>query len=53
LAGIAAVLLGALLVFLVFPKFQKERELLAAYHKDDSGEAEKEGDTNLPGASNF
>lgn len=53
LAGIAAVLLGALLVFLVFPKYEKERKLLAEYHAKDSGEGEKEGEPDLPGASNF
>jgi MFS transporter, DHA2 family, multidrug resistance protein len=50
LAGIGAVLLGALLVFLVFPKNQKERELLAEYHQKDSGLGEKEGEPDLPGA---
>jgi MFS transporter, DHA2 family, multidrug resistance protein len=49
LAGIGAVLLGALLVFLVFPKYQKERELLAEYHRKDSGLGDKEGEPDLPG----
>lgn len=35
LAGIVAVLLGALLVFFLFPKLERERELLLAYHQED------------------
>ncbi|MBE2233018.1 MAG: MFS transporter [Anaerolinea sp.] len=35
LAGIVAVLLGALLVFFLFPKPERERELLLAYHQED------------------
>lgn len=35
LAGIVAVLLGAVLVFFVFPKSDRERELLQAYHEED------------------
>jgi EmrB/QacA subfamily drug resistance transporter len=35
LAGIIAVLIGAALVFLVFPKRDKEREDLTAYHEQD------------------
>jgi MFS transporter, DHA2 family, multidrug resistance protein len=38
-AGIAAVLMGAVLVFFLFPKRDRERELLAEYHAEDSGEA--------------
>jgi hypothetical protein len=38
IAGILAVLIGAALVFLVFPKPEKERELLEAYHAEDAGE---------------
>lgn len=34
-AGIVAVLLGAALVFFVFPKHDKERELLEAYQQED------------------
>ena len=37
LAGIIAVLLGATLVFLKFPKMERERELLAEYHAKDVG----------------
>jgi MFS transporter, DHA2 family, multidrug resistance protein len=35
LAGIMAVLIGAVLVMVFFPKLDKERELLAAYHAED------------------
>jgi MFS transporter, DHA2 family, multidrug resistance protein len=38
LAGIVAVLLGALLVFLEFPRMERERQLLDEYHAEDSGE---------------
>jgi hypothetical protein len=37
LAGIVAVLLGATLVFFLFPKRDEERRLLAAYHAQDTG----------------
>jgi hypothetical protein len=40
LAGIIAVFVGAVLVFLVFPKMEQERKLLAEYHAQDAGEAE-------------
>jgi MFS family permease len=40
LAGIIAVLIGAALVFLVFPKLEQERKLLAEYHAEDIGAAE-------------
>jgi MFS transporter, DHA2 family, multidrug resistance protein len=36
LAGIVAVLLGAALVFLKFPKRDEERRLLASYHAEDA-----------------
>ena len=36
IAGIAAVLIGAALVFWVFPKAARERELLAQYHAEDA-----------------
>jgi hypothetical protein len=39
IAGILAVLIGAALVFFVFPKPEKERDLLEEYHKEDAGEA--------------
>jgi DHA2 family multidrug resistance protein-like MFS transporter len=35
-AGIGAVLLGAILVFLCFPKKREEEELLARYHTEDT-----------------
>jgi len=38
-AGIIAVLLGATLVFLLFPKRDEERQLLERYHSEDGGEA--------------
>jgi MFS transporter, DHA2 family, multidrug resistance protein len=39
LAGIVAVLLGAVLVFAFFPRADREKELLASYHAEDEGEA--------------
>ncbi|WP_344736185.1 MFS transporter [Microbacterium awajiense] len=36
LAGIVAVVLGAVLVFFAFPKRDRERELLAQYHEQDN-----------------
>jgi DHA2 family multidrug resistance protein-like MFS transporter len=41
LAGIIAVLLGALLVFTAFPKMDRENELLAQYHDEDQAAAEE------------
>jgi len=35
-AGLVAVLLGAVLVFFMFPKREEEERLLAAYHAEDS-----------------
>ena len=35
LAGIAAVVLGAVLVFFVFPKHKREQEMLAEFHAED------------------
>jgi hypothetical protein len=37
LAGILAVLVGAALVFFVFPKADREREVLAEFHRIDAG----------------
>ena len=37
LAGLVAVLLGAALVFFLFPKKEDEEALLAAYQAEDSG----------------
>jgi hypothetical protein len=39
LAGIVAVLVGAVIVFVFFPKAARERELLAAYHAEDEESA--------------
>ena len=44
LAGIVAVLLGAVLVFFFFPKRQEEEELLARYRVEDA-------EPGVPGAS--
>ena len=41
LAGIVAVLLGAVLVYFMFPKRDEEKRLLAEYHSDDTEEAPK------------
>ena len=38
IAGIVAVLLGAALVYFVFPKLDQERKLLAQYYEQDMGE---------------
>ena len=38
-AGIIAILLGAALVFVLFPRKDREQELLAEYHKQDQGTA--------------
>ena len=39
-AGIVAVLIGAAVVFLFFPKLERERRLLAEYQAEGSGDAE-------------
>jgi EmrB/QacA subfamily drug resistance transporter len=39
IAGLISVLLGAALVFFLFPKLDQERKLLAQYHAEDTGEA--------------
>jgi MFS family permease len=36
-AGIIAVLIGAAIVFFLFPRKEKEQQLLAAYHDEDTG----------------
>jgi MFS transporter, DHA2 family, multidrug resistance protein len=38
-AGIVAVLLGAALVYFMFPRFEDEERLLASYEAEDAGEA--------------
>jgi EmrB/QacA subfamily drug resistance transporter len=40
LAGIVAVLLGGVLVFVFFPKHAEEEALLAQYHREDTGTSE-------------
>jgi DHA2 family multidrug resistance protein-like MFS transporter len=35
-AGIVAILLGAVLVYFMFPKYQQERQLLQQYHAEDT-----------------
>jgi hypothetical protein len=52
-AGLVAVLLGATLVYFVFPKKQHEEELLARYHAEDAARAKEpsapsHGDLGLP-----
>jgi MFS transporter, DHA2 family, multidrug resistance protein len=42
-AGIVAILVGATLVYLLFPKKRHEERLLARYHADDTAEAEATG----------
>lgn len=43
LAGIIAVVVGAVLVFFAFPKRDRERELLAQYHAEDLADAAAAG----------
>jgi len=44
IAGIVAVLLGAALVFFMFPKLDKEQKLLKEYHAQDRAGAPEAGD---------
>ena len=39
IAGIVAILLGAILIFFMFPKRDREQELLAEYHAEDTAPA--------------
>ena len=48
-AGIVAILLGAVLVFFLFPRKREEQELLAAYHAEDTGSAPDRQATPEPG----
>jgi MFS family permease len=48
LAGLIAVLLGATLVFFLFPKKQAEEELLARYHAEDAARPEQEQAPEAP-----
>jgi hypothetical protein len=41
-AGIVAVLLGAALVFVFFPRAERERELLAGYHGEEAASVPEE-----------
>jgi hypothetical protein len=50
-AGIIAVLLGAVLVWFLFPKRDDERELLAAYHAADAAQAREPAPEAPPGAA--
>jgi MFS transporter, DHA2 family, multidrug resistance protein len=38
-AGLVAIVLGALLVFFMFPRFEAEKEMLARFHAEDSESA--------------
>jgi len=38
-AGVGAILLGAVLVYFMFPKHDEEKQLLASYHAQDTGAA--------------
>jgi DHA2 family multidrug resistance protein-like MFS transporter len=53
LAGIIAVLIGAALIFFVFPGRDKERELLAAYHSEDQGEEGSESPRPAAGENDW
>jgi MFS transporter, DHA2 family, multidrug resistance protein len=44
-AGIVAVLLGATLVYFLFPRTQLEKELLARYHAEDTGTSSVSAET--------
>jgi len=41
IAGIVAILLGAALIFFLFPRKDREEELLARYHAEDVAEPAK------------
>jgi MFS transporter, DHA2 family, multidrug resistance protein len=53
-AGLVAVVIGAVLVFFLFPKRQEEQELLARYHREDTARASRaevvEGPAAVPSA---
>lgn len=53
IAGILAVLIGAALVFFVFPKLERERQVLAQYHAEDTGEVAQQvkPETHIPAPS--
>jgi DHA2 family multidrug resistance protein-like MFS transporter len=55
LAGIVAILLGATLVFFRFPKHEREEQLLAQYHAQDTARQEEPvpGAAHTPGEPRF
>ena len=50
-AGLVAVVLGAALVFFLFPKREAERRLLAEYHAQDTAAAPPPPGPESPGAT--
>jgi hypothetical protein len=54
IAGIIAVLIGAALVFFLFPKLEDERKLLAQYHAEDIGEVAQQAkpEEHIPAPGN-
>jgi hypothetical protein len=48
-AGIVAILLGAAVVFFLFPRRQAEEQLLAQYHAEDTGGPPSGPETTIPG----
>jgi hypothetical protein len=50
IAGILAVLLGAALVFFLYPKRDRERALLLGYHRADMARAEAVAPPGAPAA---
>ena len=46
-AGVVSILLGAVLVYLMFPKHEEERRLLASYHEQDTAAAAARDDVGL------
>ncbi len=48
-AGIVAILLGAALVFFIFPKKEEEEELLARYNREDEGSGAGSPESPEPG----
>jgi MFS transporter, DHA2 family, multidrug resistance protein len=49
-AGLIAVVIGAVLVFFLFPKRQEEEELLARYHREDTARAARGDVVEAPAA---
>ena len=43
-AGIIAIVIGAALVFFLFPRHQRELELLAQYHAEDTGQISRDSE---------